>query len=260
MDKFLSGVVKFRSAVQPSVLPLLKKLAKQAQPRVLLITCMDSRLCPTSITQADPGDMFVVRNPGNIMPHSQLFGESHSSALSERAALELAISTGVEHIAVCGHSDCKAMAFLHHSLGDSVENTSSWISLWLKRYAQASLTKYEQLEFHGEKLNEVSVISGTKRKETLELLFDQEKDLPAVDKLSQVHVLEQMQNIKSYGFVRDKLDQNALQVHGLWFDIGDGEMFMYSKIHKRFIVINGQTLKTTFEHLTKGELHKSSFS
>ena len=68
---------------------------------------MDSRLCPTSITQADPGDMFVVRNPGNIMPHSQLFGESHSSALSERAALELAISTGVEHIAVCGHSDCK---------------------------------------------------------------------------------------------------------------------------------------------------------
>ena len=78
------------------------------------------------------------------------------------------------------------MAFLHHSLGDSVENTSSWISLWLKRYAQASLTKYEQLEFHGEKLNEVSVISGTKRKETLELLFDQEKDLPAVDKLSQV--------------------------------------------------------------------------
>lgn len=77
------------------------------QPRMLLITCMDSRLCPTSFTQADPGDMFIVRNPGNIMPHNQLFGENHDSVLSERAALELAISSGVQHIAVCGHSDCK---------------------------------------------------------------------------------------------------------------------------------------------------------
>ena len=70
---------------------------------------MDSRLCPTSFTQADPGDMFIVRNPGNVMPHSQLFGASHQSALSERAGLELAVSTGVEHIAVCGHSDCKVI-------------------------------------------------------------------------------------------------------------------------------------------------------
>ena len=74
---------------------------------MLLITCMDSRLCPTSFTQADPGDMFIVRNPGNVMPHNQMFGENHHSVLSERAALELAISTGVQHIAVCGHSDCK---------------------------------------------------------------------------------------------------------------------------------------------------------
>ena len=70
---------------------------------------MDSRLCPTSFTQADPGDMFIVRNPGNMMPHSQLFGESYQSALSERAALELAVSSGVEHVAVCGHSNCKVI-------------------------------------------------------------------------------------------------------------------------------------------------------
>ena len=53
--------------------------------------------------------MFIVRNPGNMMPHSQLFGESHQSALSERAALELAVSSGVEHVAVCGHSNCKVI-------------------------------------------------------------------------------------------------------------------------------------------------------
>lgn len=76
----------------------------------------------------------------------------------------------------------------------------------------------------------------------------------------QVHVLEQMKNVKSYGFVREKLDTKALQVHGLWFDIGGGEMFMYSKMHNRFIVVNEQTLKTTFEHLTNEEMDKPLFS
>lgn len=57
--------------------------------------------------------MFIVRNPGNMMPHSQLFGESHQSALSERAALELAVSSGVEHVAVCGHSNCKVINIIN---------------------------------------------------------------------------------------------------------------------------------------------------
>lgn len=252
--------MKFRNLVQPSMLPSLKKLANKAQPRVFLITCMDSRLCPTSFTQADPGDMFIVRNPGNMMPHSQLFGESHQSALSERAALELAVSTGVEHVAVCGHSDCKAMAFLHHSRG-SEDNTASWISRWLKRYAQASLTKYEKLEVHGVEESKVTFSTISNRQEDkMELVFDGESDLSAVDKLSQVHVLEQLANIKSYGFVRDKLDESVLQVHGLWFDIGDGEMFMYSKMHKRFMIISEETLKTVFGHLTGIDSDKSLLS
>ena len=91
-----------------------------------MITCVDSRLCPTSFTQADPGDMFIVRNAGNTMPHSQLFGESCSSALSERAALELAVATGVEHIAVCGHSDCKVL--------------KKWVILFHESHLQDSLS------------------------------------------------------------------------------------------------------------------------
>lgn len=78
------------------------------------------------------------------------------------------------------------MACLHHSSG--AENTASWVSLWLKRYAQASLTKYEQLEVHGQKEGKVSVGSGSKDLETLGLFFDQERSLPAVDKLSQVKI------------------------------------------------------------------------
>ena len=58
-----------------------------------------------------------------------------------------------------------------------------------------------------------------------------------------------MQNIKSYGFVRNKLDEGSLRLHGLWFNIGKGEMLMYSETHKRFVVINEETLASTFGHL-----------
>jgi len=62
-----------------------------------------------------------------------------------------------------------------------------------------------------------------------------------------------MQNIKSYGYVRKKLDEGSLQLHGLWFNIGNGEMFMYSKNHKRFVVINEETLKSAIGHLVNGK-------
>ena len=58
-----------------------------------------------------------------------------------------------------------------------------------------------------------------------------------------------MLNIKSYGYVRSKLDEGSLQLHGLWFNIGSGEMFMYSKTHKRFVIINEGTLTSAFGHL-----------
>ena len=88
---------------------------------------MDSRLCPTSFTQADPGDMFIMRNAGNVVPHNQLFGENQPSVLSERAALELAVSTGVKDIAVCGHSDCKvgSQVYPHHPKNVSGGRVSS---------------------------------------------------------------------------------------------------------------------------------------
>lgn len=78
------------------------------------------------------------------------------------------------------------MAFLHHSHG-SGDNTASWISRWLKRYAQASLTKYEQLEVHGVEESKVTFSTISNRQEDkMELVFDGESDLSAVDKLSQV--------------------------------------------------------------------------
>lgn len=74
-----------------------------------MITCVDSRLMPGSYTSTIPGQMFVVRNVGNLFPHARLFG-SQAASSAEPAALELAVvNYGIKHVAVCGHSDCKVI-------------------------------------------------------------------------------------------------------------------------------------------------------
>uniref|UniRef100_A0A1I7X600 Carbonic anhydrase n=1 Tax=Heterorhabditis bacteriophora TaxID=37862 RepID=A0A1I7X600_HETBA len=80
-----------------------------------MFTCMDSRMLPTRFTQSKVGDMFVVRNAGNMVPDAQNYGfSSEVSVTTEPAALELAVKRGgIRHIIVCGHSDCKAMNLLY---------------------------------------------------------------------------------------------------------------------------------------------------
>ena len=81
------------------------------------------------------------------------------------------------------------MSFLHQSL-TSEENTAqnSWVSSWLKHYAQASLTKFEQLDVHASEVNKVTFSSNSREQDKMELLFDNDKNLSAVDKLSQVKI------------------------------------------------------------------------
>ena len=72
-----------------------------------MITCVDSRLLPDTFMSASPGQMFIVRNVGNLFPHARLFG-SQAVSTAEPAALELAVvNYGIRNVAVCGHSDCK---------------------------------------------------------------------------------------------------------------------------------------------------------
>lgn len=89
---------------------LLNKLSRQGQrPETLFITCSDSRVLAELITQSRPGDLFVIKNVGNIVPPATVSGDTNSTA----AAIEFAVQTlQVSDIAVCGHSQCGAMAAL----------------------------------------------------------------------------------------------------------------------------------------------------
>src|SRR3989344_5413173 len=104
LQTIVDGFKRFRSEIFPQQEDLFKKLATAQNPRAMFIPCADSRVVPELITQSSPGDLFVNRNVGNVVPPYGQMNGGVSTAI-EYAVLAL----GVQHIIVCGHSDCGAM-------------------------------------------------------------------------------------------------------------------------------------------------------
>ena len=104
MASFIEGVFRFQRDVFPEKKELFEKLSKGQSPEALFITCSDSRIEVAMLTQSNPGDLFICRNAGNIVPpHTTYTG-------SMTASIEFAVSVlKVPHIVVCGHTDCGAM-------------------------------------------------------------------------------------------------------------------------------------------------------
>src|ERR1700712_1293849 len=109
MKKLLNGIVDFRKNVRPTVKETFALLALGQRPDTLFIACSDSRVVPNLFASSDPGDLFVVRNVGNLIPACGESGHSKSDE-SEAAAIEFALlNLPVAEIIVCGHSECGAM-------------------------------------------------------------------------------------------------------------------------------------------------------
>src|SRR5690242_3322276 len=129
MQDLIKGVHTFRDAEFGRYKALFKKLSKEGQnPHTLFITCSDSRVLAELITQSKPGDLFVVKNIGNIVPPSSVRGSTNSTA----AAIEFAVeSLGVKDIVVCGHSQCGAMTALVHGGVDAgkMPHLCEWLTL-----------------------------------------------------------------------------------------------------------------------------------
>ena len=87
------------------------RVNENPKPKAIFLTCVDSRMLPTRFTQTNPGDMYIARNVGNIMPHAKHFDPSNP--FPEPAFLELGVEVNnIRHVVICGHSDCKAMGVL----------------------------------------------------------------------------------------------------------------------------------------------------
>src|SRR3990167_5638666 len=106
MQKLLNGALTFRRHMFSAYRDLFERLAQGQAPEALFITCSDSRVVPNLITATDPGDLFVLRNIGNIIPPYDPDDKDNAEA----AAIEYALGVlGVRDIVICGHSSCGAM-------------------------------------------------------------------------------------------------------------------------------------------------------
>ncbi|MGW0806264.1 SulP family inorganic anion transporter [Nonomuraea sp. NPDC002799] len=189
------GAREFHRRTAPLVRPIFTELARKQQPTHLFITCADSRIMPSLITASGPGDLFTVRNIGNLVPRRG----SELNDDSVVAAIEYATQVlGVHTITVCGHSGCGAMAGV---LSGGVQAGSlPGLRRWL-RHGDHSLARF--IETEGDRLH-----SG------------------ALDVLCRVNVQQQLENLRTYRKVDEQVRAGKLELVGLYFDIGSARVHM----------------------------------
>jgi carbonic anhydrase len=203
MKKLIQGILDFRQKVLPGYRKTFAKLALGQKPDALFVACSDSRVVPNLFASSDPGDLFVIRNVGNLIPP---VGGSGSVG----AAVEFAVNVlQVKDIIVCGHSECGAMEALLKTAPDpSLPRLKTWLD-------------------HGrvavEKLQGGSTL---------------DKTLKPHDQLSQLNVLEQMKHLESFPEIKERLKQGKLHIHGWWFDIRRADVYAFEAKAKRFLLID----------------------
>uniref|UniRef100_A0AAU2VVQ6 SulP family inorganic anion transporter n=1 Tax=Streptomyces sp. NBC_00008 TaxID=2903610 RepID=A0AAU2VVQ6_9ACTN len=203
-QRLVSGLSSFQRNTAPLVREELARLAREGQrPSQLFITCADSRLVTSMITASGPGDLFTVRNIGNLVPppHSERGDDSVG------AAIEYAVDVlGVESITICGHSGCGAMNALL-SAGPDTPNTPLW--RWL-RHGVPSLNRMAS------KRHAWARISGR---------------LPAdeVEQLCLTNVVQQLDHLRAHGSVARRLAEGTLQLHGMYFHVAEAQSYLLTE-------------------------------
>jgi carbonic anhydrase len=200
MQKLIQGIHRFQKDIFRSREGLFQQLAQGQQPDTLFITCSDSRIDPNLLTQSEPGELFIIRNAGNIVP-------PHGAAPGgEVATVEYAVAAlGVKDIIVCGHSHCGAMkGLLHPEQVAELPAVSAWLG-----HAEATRRilreNYGHLE--GERLLTAAI---------------------------EENVLVQLEHLRTLPAVAARLSRRALHLHGWVYKIETGEVFAYDPEAEQF--------------------------
>ncbi|MBJ7450289.1 MAG: carbonic anhydrase [Parachlamydiales bacterium] len=217
MKKLIKGIVEFRKNLTEDYRELFAKLAIGQKPDALFIACSDSRVTPNLFASTNPGDLFVLRNIGNLIPPAT---SEHEEA-SAQAAIEYSVFfLNIKDIIICGHSECGAM----RAISDGTDTTCCpHLASWLK-YGKESLNKFKE---------------G----------FTLDSKLKDYNQISQVNVLQQMEHIMSYPFVKERVEKGLLQVHGWWFDIAHADVYCYEKSVNQFVMIDEKEAELILQRL-----------
>ncbi len=204
MNPFAAGYKKFRKDVYPSMEAKYRALAKHQRPHTLFITCADSRVMPSALTQTDPGELFQCRVVGNLIP-------AHGNAAGGvTSAIEYAVMVlEVKHIIVCGHSDCGAMrAFSHPEKLAELKSVQSWIE---HADSAIAMAKAEFGHLHGDEF---------------------------LAALTKENVISQLQHLRTHPCVATRLRKGSLEIHGWYYDIGHGTIEEYDSNGLGFVPLD----------------------
>lgn len=201
MQKLIQGIHKFQEESFRPLQGLFEQLSHGQNPETLFITCSDSRIDPNLLTRSQPGDLFILRNAGNIVP-------PHEAANSgEAATIEFAVAAlGVKDIIICGHSHCGAMqGLLQPEKVAALPAVSSWLS-YAETTRRIVQDNYRHLE--GDRLLTATV---------------------------EENVLVQLENLRTLPSVASRLVRGDLHLHGWVYKIETGEVFAFDTTTGQFV-------------------------
>lgn len=201
IDKLLSGFKQFNSKYFSEQKELYDNLVKNGQkPKALVIACSDSRVDPSHIFNAEPGEIFVIRNVANIVPPFETDNNYHGTS----AAIEFAIKIlQIKDIIILGHSNCAGIRTL---VEDGAED-SNFIANWVKIATHAKL----RAEIKADNFN---------------------------DKLAHCEhesILISMQNLLTFPWLNELYQENKVNIHGWYFDMNQGKIEIYDAKEDKFL-------------------------
>jgi carbonic anhydrase len=203
VEKLIDGIHQFQKEDFLPLQGLFEQLAKGQNPETLFITCSDSRIDPNLLSRSKPGDLFILRNAGNIIP-------AHgTSANGEAATVEFAVAAlGVRDVIVCGHSHCGAMkGLLHPEQLESLPAVKSWLS-------------------HAETTRRII-------QDNYEYLDGEAQLMATIEE----NVLVQLEHLRTHPAVASRLVRGDLHLHGWVYMIETGEVFAYDAAAGQFLPI-----------------------
>jgi carbonic anhydrase len=206
--RLFEGIREFKANEYIPRQQFFEELGKKQNPHTLFIGCSDSRVVPNLITQTFPGELFVVRNIANLVPHYKRHSDTY---LATTSAIEFAVNQmNVSNIVVCGHSNCGGCAALYQDKElKNLPHTKKWMELAhpVKKIVEQKIAK-----------NKITLEERT--------LFTE-----------QLNVVEQMNHLLKYSYIKKRVKEGKINVMGWYYHIDTGEIYNYDRNLKRFIRI-----------------------
>ncbi|MEU3190108.1 SulP family inorganic anion transporter [Streptomyces sp. NPDC006992] len=202
--QLLGGVRNFQRSTAPRVRDELARLAREGQrPSQLFLTCADSRVVTSMITSSGPGDLFTVRNVGNLVPPP---GEERGDQ-SVAAAIEYAVDVlQVASVTVCGHSGCGAMQALHTTPADAPEAAGTPLGRWLQ-HGRPSLERFHTAARVAPRLADRATADP-------------------LEALCLTNVVQQLEHLAAHACVARRLGEGTLELHGMYFHVGEAQTYV----------------------------------